>query len=193
MFDGEKGMYTEESNDFTLTDAVGKQKIAAYSFIRAQTLESTALRIGRVLGVGHHHRQSFFDRIRIGAAEKKPIEASRKKVRSYISTHSLAIAVEQLLKGEFPSKHRTFHVGGANMSEFDMVQGWYKLMGSDPKLVTEFHDTKRDLSLDCKLMHSQFPGWKQESKEDLLRNLLRDLSPAVQEKRLEKALQALNA
>ncbi|MGZ3661862.1 MAG: sugar nucleotide-binding protein [Bdellovibrionota bacterium] len=191
VFDGDKGNYAEDSTDFTLTDAVGKQKIAAHSYIRTQTMESTMLRIGRVLGVGHQYRPSFFDRIRTSASAKTPYEASKRKSRSYISTHSLAAAVEQLLQGEFPSKHRTFHVGGANMDEFSLVQAWYKLMGNDPKLVTELQDSKRDLSLNCKLMETNFPLWKPENKQTLLNNLITDLTPALGPKRWQKALQEL--
>jgi dTDP-4-dehydrorhamnose reductase len=191
VFDGEKGGYSEEDTDFTLSDSVGKQKIAAHSYIRAQTLESTALRVGRVLGVGHLHRASFFDRIRSGASAGTGFEASKKKVRSYISTRSLCLAVEQILAGEFPARHRTFHVGGANLVEFEMVRTWYELMGRDPKLVTELQDTKRDLSLKCKLMETQYPAWKAETREQLLMNLIADLSPAVGAKKWQRQLASL--
>jgi dTDP-4-dehydrorhamnose reductase len=191
VFDGDKGMYKEDDNDFTLTDSVGKQKIAAHSYIRAQTLESTALRVGRVLGIGLPYRPSFFDRIRAGAAEKRPYEASRRKTRSYISVRSLALALERILEGEFPSRHRVLHVGGANMPEFELVRSWYQLMGADPKLVTELQDAKRDLSLDSTLLETQYPGWKRETKEGLLMNLLGDLTPAVGPKRWQKLVQAI--
>jgi dTDP-4-dehydrorhamnose reductase len=191
VFDGDKGNYTEDDNDFTLNDPVGKQKITAHSYIRAQTLESTVLRVGRVLGIGHQYRNSYFDRIRNGAADKIAFEASKKKSRSYITTRSLALAVEKVLVGEFPSKHRLFHVGGANLTEFDLVQSWYTIVGADPKLITELQDTKRDLSLNCKLIETQFPGWKAESKQQLLTNLLSMLTPAVGHKRWQKALNAL--
>jgi dTDP-4-dehydrorhamnose reductase len=192
VFDGEKGNYVEEDTDFTLTDSVGKQKIAAYSYIRAQTLESTTLRIGRVLGPGHFYRPSFFDRIRTCAAAKKAYEASKVKSRSYVSTASLVRAVEQILLGEFPSRHRVFHVGGANMAEFELVRSWYELMGRDPKLVTELQDQKRDLSLKCALMEKQFPEWKAESKQELLTNLVAALSPAVGAKKWAKAIASLS-
>lgn len=193
VFDGDKGNYTEEDTDFTLGDSVGKQKITAHSYVRAQTLESTTLRIGRVLGVGHYYRASFFDRIRTSAAARQPYEASKRKTRSYVSTHSVVSAVENILLGEFPSRHRVFHVGGANMAEFDLVQSWYQLMGADKKLVTDLQDAKRDLSLDCKLMETQYPGWKAESKTELLKNLLTELTPAQGLRRWEKPLQSFEA
>lgn len=192
VFDGEKGGYAEEDNDFTLSDSVGKQKIAAHSFIRAQTLESTTLRVGRVLGLGHPQRTSFFDRIRDGAARKKPLEASKRKKRSYISTRSFTEAVEQVLLGEFPARHRTLHVGGANITEFELIESWYRLMGAEPGLVTELQDTRRDLSLSCKAMEQQFPAWRAETKGALLENLLEDLSPGVGTKRWQKTLQELS-
>ena len=193
VFDGNKGNYTEEDTDFTLADVVGKQKITAHSYIRAQTLESTTLRLGRVLGIGHPYRSSFFDRIRTMASAKKPYEASKRKKRSYISTNSVVTAVEQVLAAEIPSKHRTFHVGGANMTEHDLVRSWYQLMGSDPGLVSDLQDSPRDLSLDCKFMEAQFPKWKAEQKNDLLLNLLGELSPAVGNKKWQKPVQSLLA
>jgi dTDP-4-dehydrorhamnose reductase len=193
VFDGDKGDYVEEDTDFTLSDSVGKQKITAHSYIRAQTMDSTTLRIGRVLGVGHHYRQSFFDRIRASAAARQPYEASKRKMRSYISTLNLTNALDGILQGEFPAKHRAFHVGGANMTEFEFVQGWYKLMGADARLVSDLQDAKRDLSLNCKLMETQYSPWKAESKRDLMQNLLTDLSPAVGTKKWQRALENLEA
>lgn len=192
VFDGEKGNYVEEDNDFTLTDSVGKQKIAAYSFIRAQTLESTSLRLGRVLGMGHPWRPSFFDRIRVCASNKQPYEASKNKSRSYISTHSFVRAMELVLQGEFPSRHRLFHLGGANTTEHAMVSDWYKLMNRDPKLVQVLEgDFKRDLTLNCGLFEKSFPAWKAESKGQLFSNLIEDMSPAVGVKKWQKTLQTL--
>jgi dTDP-4-dehydrorhamnose reductase len=192
VFDGNKGDYVEEDTDFTLNDSVGKQKITAYSYIRAQSMESTTLRIGRVLGMGHHYRQSFFDRIRAGAAARLPYEASQRKMRSYISTLNLTNAVDGILKGEFPSRHRVLHVGGANMTEFDCVQGWYKLMGADTRLVSDLQDSKRDLSLNCNLMETQYSPWKAESKRELMQNMLTDLNPAIGTKKWQNALKGLD-
>jgi dTDP-4-dehydrorhamnose reductase len=193
VFDGEKGNYAEDGTDFTLTDSVGKQKITAYAYVRTQTLESTTLRIGCVLGVGHHYRKSFFDRIRASAAAGQPYEASKRKTRSYISTHSLIASVENILHGDFPQRHRLFHVGGANMAEFDLVRAWYQIIGAEKKLVTDLQDTKRDLSLDCKLMETQFPNWKAETKTSLLQNLLSGLTPGQGLQRWKKSLQSLGA
>jgi len=192
VFDGDKGNYSEEDTDYTLGDSVGKQKITTYAYVRAQTLESTTLRIGRVLGVGHHYRQSFFDRIRGGAAARQPYEASKRKTRSYVSSHSVVSAVENILLGEFPARHRIFHVGGANLAEFNLVQDWYQLMGAEKKLVTDLQDTKRDLSLNCQLMETTYPGWKTESKSELMKNLLLALTPALGSRRWEKTLRTLD-
>lgn len=192
VFDGINGNYSEEDNDFTLSDPVGKQKITAHSYIRAQTLESTILRVGRVVGIGTATRASFFDRIRVCASKKAPYEASKNKSRSYISNISLADAVNEILMGEIPSKHRIFHVGGANITEFEMVQEWYNLMKLDPKLVTVLEgDAKRDLSLNCALMMTQFPKWKQESKQQLFLNVLQQLCPGEGATKWQKTLQTL--
>ncbi|HEY8278936.1 MAG TPA: sugar nucleotide-binding protein [Bdellovibrionota bacterium] len=189
VFDGEKGGYKEDDTDFTLHDSVGKQKITALSYVRAQTMESTNLRVGRVLGVGHPHRSSFFDRIRSFASSKKIFEASKRKSRSYISIRSFLNAAETVLKGEFPARHRLFHVGGANMTEFELVESWYNLMGSDPKLVQELQDAKRDLTMVSGLMESQYASWKAENKSQLFWNLIQELSPGVGAKKWQKTLQ----
>jgi|GEM_PF-6297028 len=191
VFGGEKGMYTEDDTEFTLTDPVGKQKIAAHSYIRAQTLESTTLRFGRVIGVGHPFRRSFFDRFRATAAEKTTYDASRNKTRSYISCRSVVQAVEQVLMGESPPRHRTFHVGGANMTEHELISTWYKLMGADPRLVAVLQDSKHNLSLDSTTMQKNYPGWKAESKQELLLSMLEELTPAVGNHRWQKTVAGL--
>ncbi len=191
VFDGDKGNYVEEDTDFTLSDSVGKQKIAAHSYIRAQTLESTTLRIGRVLGIGQPFRATFFDRFRNSASNRQGYEASKNKRRSYISVGSVTNAVEQILLGEIPNRHRTFHVGGANMSEHELVASWYQLMGLDPKQVTVLQDAKRDLSLNCALMQKTYPAWKAETKQELLLNMLSELTPAIGNKKWHKAVQSL--
>jgi dTDP-4-dehydrorhamnose reductase len=191
VFDGDRGMYKEDDTDFTFSDAVGKQKITALSFIRAQTLESTTLRLGRVLGPGHPHRQSFFDQIRVKASGRKSFEASKNKSRSYISVASVCQAVEQVLLGEFPSRHRIFHVGGANMTEYELVKSWYGLIGAEEKLVSILeNDPKRDLSLISKLMETSYPAWKAESRKALLENLILSLTPGQGAKRWQRALDA---
>ncbi len=190
VFDGVKGNYVEEDNEFTLSDAVGKQKITAHSYIRAQTMESTTLRIGRVLGLGQPYRPSFFDRIRVCATKKQAYEASKNKLRSYVSLTSVSKAIQQILLTEIPNRHRTFHVGGLNISEHAFIEEWYRLMDADPKLVRVLEgDAKRDLSLDSKLMATTYPGWKPETREELLLNLLTDLMPAVGVKKWQKTLQ----
>lgn len=192
VFDGDRGMYEEDDTDFTLNDPVGKQKVAAHSFIRAQTLESTNLRLGRVLGPGHPHRQSFFDRIRFLAAARQPFEASKKKSRSYVSVSSVCRAVEHVLLGEFPGRHRLFHVGGANMTEHELVSTWYGLMGAEQKLVRVLeHDSRRDLSLVSKSFETAYPGWAAEGKKELFANLVASLTPAAGTKRWQRALQSL--
>lgn len=189
VYDGNQGMYKEEDTDFTLSDSVGKQKITAHSYIRAQTMESTTLRIGRVIGIGHPFRMSFFDRFRFASSAGQTYEASKNKTRSYISCQSLVNAFEQVMLNEIPSKHRTFHVGGANITEHDLVSSWYKLMGADPKLVRVLQDAKRDLSLDCGLFGSTYKDWKIEDKNKLLLNALTELTPAVGPKKWLKTLQ----
>lgn len=191
VYDGDRGMYKEEDTDFTMSDSVGKQKIAAHSYIRAQTLESTTLRLGRVLGPGHPYRNSFFDRIRFFAAARKNFDASKKKSRSYVSLQSVCNAVEQVMLGDFPGRHRLFHVGGANLTEYDLVSSWYQLMGAEKKLVAVLDDTKRDLSLVSSLMETTYPGWKAEDKKALFENLIGELTPGVGTKRWQRPLQSL--
>jgi dTDP-4-dehydrorhamnose reductase len=190
VFDGEKGNYREENTDFTLKDPLGKQKMAAYSFVRSQTLESTSFRLGRVLSPGHPYRPSLFDKIRFAAASGRQFTASKRKVRSYLSIHSMAQAMELVFSSEFPARHRLYHMGGVSMSEFDMAQTWFKLVGGDPKLVvTSDSDSHNDFSLDSNQLATQFPPWKPESKDELLLHLLEDLSPGMGVKKWQKTLQ----
>jgi dTDP-4-dehydrorhamnose reductase len=190
VYDGSDGNYSEEDNDFTMQDDFGKQKVAAESYIRTQTLESTILRAGRVLGLGHPYRPSEFDRLRSALQEKQTIYASQKQTHSYLSVRSFCHAISLLLAGEFPNRHRIFHLGGAVASEFELYSSWAKLVVGEGNLVKpQQEDSKRNLSVQCKHFMSTFPEWKPETKAELFLNLLEDLSPGAGTKKWRKTLQ----
>lgn len=187
VYDGSDGNYQEEFADFTLFDPLGKQKIAGETYIRTQTLESTILRVGKVVGLGHYHRPSYFDRLRLACANQTPFDAPANKRHSFLSTHSFATAIEQVLLGEIPMKHRTFNLGGCNMSEQDLAQGWAKRIEVDPKFIKNPQDsTARDLSMISQQFAKTYPAWKPESESDLYVNLLKDLAPAIGTKKWQK-------
>ncbi|MGZ3695248.1 MAG: sugar nucleotide-binding protein [Bdellovibrionota bacterium] len=192
QFDGDTGNYTEEDNSYTLDDLMGKQKITAASYIRAQTLESTILRVGCVQGIGHPYRLSAFDRLRIRAARGDKLTADKNRVHAYISTRSFSNAIHALLSAPFPGKHRTYHVAGPAMTEFDLMQGWLRVTGKDSVTVKASADTsKRNTSLNSSLFAKTFPAWKPETKQEFFLNLLADLSPGAGTGKWEKVVKTL--
>lgn len=194
VHDGETGNYVEDDTSFTLEDTLGKQKVTASSYIRAQTMESNILKVGCVMGVGHPYRLSAFDRLRARAERGEAMLAQKKRIHSYISTRSLVNAIHALLSAPFPGKHRTFHLAGPAMSEFEFLQGWLRLTGQDSVVLKAPADEwSRNTSLNSSLFAKTFPSWKPETRAELYQNLLSDLTPGVGTKKWEKALKAMGA
>lgn len=189
VYDGSGSNYREDNLDFAFHDDHAKQKLAAESYIRAQTMESTTLRVGPVMGLGHPYRPSAFDRLRFAVGAGQTIEARKKSIASFISTHSFAEAVAQVLKGGPPGKHRLFNVGGPTMSEFDFYEGWARLLGNSSLVKPAQDDDGRNHSIQTGAFTTAFPNWKPETKEELYLNLLKDLSPGVGIKKWQKTLQ----
>lgn len=190
VFDGIEGNYKEEDTDFTLDDSFGKQKVTTASYIRAQTLESNILRFGRAVGLGQPYRLSQFDYLRAQVAKGDPITAPKKRIHSYISTHSFAHAVHALITAPVPGKHRLFHLGGPALSEFQLAEGWAQLIGKPTKNIKPPADEyPRNLSLNCEAFAKAYPSWKPETQKELYLNVMRDLCPGVGVKKWEKALQ----
>jgi dTDP-4-dehydrorhamnose reductase len=192
VYEGSKGNYSEEDNQYTLDDPIGKQKITAASYIRAQTIESTILRVGCVMGIGHPYRLSAFDKLRVKSARGDALTASKKKKHSYISTRSFANAMHVLLSAPFTGKHRTFNIGGAALTEYDFLKSWLKVIGKDSVSVkTPEEDRPHDISLNSALMAKTFSAWNPESKQELYLNLLADLSPGAGTGKWEKIVKTL--
>lgn len=189
VYDGSGGNYREDNLDFAFHDDHAKQKLAAESYIRAQTMESTTLRVGSVLGLGHPYRASAFDKLRFALGAGQPVEALKKSVASYISTHSFAAAVAEVLKAGAPGRHRLFNVAGPAMSEFDLYEGWARLMGNSSLVKPSPDDPGRNHSVQTAAFAAAFPQWKPETKEELYLSLLKDLSPGVGVKKWQKILQ----
>jgi len=190
VYDGSDGNYQEEDTDYTMFDDIGRQKIAAESYIRTQTLESTIVRVGRVLGLGHPYRPSSFDKFRLEISRKNKIECSQTLIHSYLSVKSLASAIRLLASAEFPGKHRIFNLGGPRLSEFDLHQGWARLTEGTGNLVLPLAESeKRDISLKSDAFEAAFPKWKAETEESLYLNLLEELSPGTGTKKWQKILQ----
>jgi dTDP-4-dehydrorhamnose reductase len=191
VYDGTDGNYQEDNADFTMHDEFGKQKIAAETYIKTQTLESTILRVGKVMSLGHAYRPSAFDKVRFALAAKKPIEVSAKRKQSHLSGFSFADAVERILSNEIPMKHRTFNLGGAPLSDREFALGWAQLMGLESKLVKDPAEggAIRDITMDSKQFAEAYPGWKAESREELYLNILKELCPGVGVKKWQKTLQ----
>jgi dTDP-4-dehydrorhamnose reductase len=191
VFEGDTGNYSEEDTSFTLDDILGKQKITAATYIRAQTLESTTLRAGCVMGLGHPYRLSAFDRLRIKVTRKDQLIAAKKRVHSYISTRSLVNGIHAILSHPFPGKHRTFHLGGPALSEYDFVNGWINVLGQEGlKIKSPQDESARNTSLNSALLARTFPEWQPETKAELYLNLLRDLAPGLGVQKWEKTARA---
>jgi dTDP-4-dehydrorhamnose reductase len=188
VYDGSDGNYSEDNLDFALHDELGKQKLAAESYIRAQTMESTILRVGPVLGLGHPYRPSAFDKFRLALGARKKVEASKLTVNSYLSTQSFAEAVSLVLKSESAGRHRLFNLGGPALSEFDLFQGWARLLGQEANVIPPVEETTRNCSVKSDALKKTFPEWRQESREELYLNLLKELTPGIGVKKWQKTL-----
>lgn len=190
VYEGSSGEYSEEDNEFSLSDEFGKQKLAAESYIRTQTMESTSLRVGKVVGVGNPYRKNFFDRLRTSLENRKELEVSSKQIHSWISAKNFVSAVREALKGEFPGKHRVFNLGGEKFSDFQFCQEWAKLVGAPSNLIVPTQDDeKRDISINSTAFEKTYPNWKAETKPTLFLNILDQLNPGVGTKKWQKTLQ----
>jgi len=190
IYDGTKGDYREDESDYTMQVELGKQKVAAESYIRTQTLESTILRVGKLVGLGHPYRPSEFDQFRQAIGQKKKTEASKKRTYSYLSHASLAEALDLILAGEFPGKHRIFNLGGPKLTKFELYEGWARLVeGNSSLVIPETEDRKRDISLQVNNFKAAFPQWKPETQDQLYLNVLSELAPGMGVKKWQKTLQ----
>lgn len=189
VYDGSDGGYSEDNMDFALHDDLGKQKLAAESYIRAQTMESNILRVGKVLGLGHTYRHSYFDSFRLKIAAKQNVEAARKYVRSYLSVRSFVNAVRLVLLSGAPGRHRTLNLGGPAMSEYELIHGWAELGGRGNLVKPMAEEGSRNHSIKSTNFAAAFPEWKEETKPELYLNLLKDLTPGVGVKKWQKTLQ----
>jgi dTDP-4-dehydrorhamnose reductase len=189
VFEGDEGPYKEEDYHFAMHDSLGKQKLQAESYIRAQTLESTILRVGRVVGVGSFHRPSDFDKMRARFSAGKETEFSKQKIYSYLSSHCFAAAVEAILTHPNTGKHRLFHVGGANISEFDFYSGFTEIAYGNGKLVRQpSEDYAVNFGLVSENFAKTFPEWQPETPGSLFLHVLEDLSPGVGARKWQKTL-----
>jgi dTDP-4-dehydrorhamnose reductase len=192
-FDGKNGDYREETTDFTMAIEFGKQKLAAESYIRTQTMESTILRVGKVRGFGHPFRINELDRLHNSLRAKKEIILPGKRMHSFLSVSNFIKAITLILKGQFPGKHRFFHLGGPKFSEYDFACSWAKLNGFDAKLVKKMSEEsdQRNTTMVSDNFQKNFPLWKAEDKKTLFKNLAEESCPTGLSKKLQRTLQTL--
>jgi dTDP-4-dehydrorhamnose reductase len=190
IFEGTDGPHREDDYHFALHDNYGKQKLQAESYIRAQTLESTILRVGRVVGPGNLHRLNEFDKIRARFAANRETEFSKLRTYSYLSGAQFAAAVETVLNHPNTGKHRLFHVGGANLPEYDFYATFTEMAYGHSKLVKPLaEDSPANYGLLSDGFTAAFPEWKPETPGGLLLHLLEDLAPGVGARKWRKTLQ----
>ena len=74
------------------------------------------------------------------------------------------------------------------MSEFDLFDGWAKLIGHDSLVKAADEDAGRKYSVKTDQFAAAFPGGKPETKEELYFSLLRELTPGLGAKKWQKTL-----
>lgn len=188
IFDGH-GKFAKETDKNYTAQAFGRTKLTGESYIRAQTMENTTVRFGRVLGLSHFRRPSYFDKLRIAVAEKNVYTVREDKIYSFMSMPSFLRAMDSLLEAPFPAVHRTYHWGGYASREIDLVSKVFALLGGDSRKIVHQLDSPseeeaeglrlnpvRDYSLDSSLFSASFP-WKQDTEAEVLTYLKQCLVP----------------
>lgn len=190
IYEAHEGPHREDDVHLAMHDTFGKQKLQAESYIRAQTLESTILRVGRVMGPGPSHRPNEFDKIRARFGVKKETEFSRQRIYSYLSATSFVAAVREVLRHPNTGKHRLYNLGGANISEHDFYTSFAELAHFPPQLVrAPAEEYAANYGLTSDAFAAAFPAWKCESKNDLLLNVMEGFAPGVGARKWRKTLQ----
>ena len=180
VYEGADGNFREDHTNFSLTNELAKQKFSAESFIRSQTMESTMLRLGKVVNIGQPHAPSPFDKARSMIGRKETFVARKKRIDSYISGASLAAAVKEIISNEIPNRHRILNLGGPALSEFDFYEGWARIVtGSASEIKPHLEDSPRNTSINSQQFMKAYPNWKQETQKDLYLHLLQDLNPGI--------------
>ena len=186
VFDGSSGQSPETAKNFSNL-SFGRAKATSESYIRAQAMENTTLRFGRVLGIGSYNRPSIFDRFRESvAAGEKHLVLDDKRF-NFLSMKSFLDGVERLLEGPFPPTHRIFHLGGVAMQEINMYKRLAEMLGVDSQLVRQKQAAvedenfrpafSRDYTLDCSKFSKDY-GWQPETEDQLFKNLQESMTPA---------------
>lgn len=181
IYDSNSGNYGEEDINFTLDNEYGKDKQAAESYIKSQTMECTIIRVGRVMGLGHPLRHSHFDKLRIPLSTGAPLTAAKSIIHSYLGARTFAQGLERIISEPIPMKHRTLHMGGAAFSEFDFAQELCRVLGYDEKLVKTpgSEPPPLNFSLSSKNFMSHYQGWAPDDKRTLFGYLYECLRPGL--------------
>lgn len=180
VFDGLKGNYEEENKDFAAL-GYAKMKVTIEAYIRAQTMEGTTIRLGRVLGMGHPYRLNFVDDIRSKLQGDRVCFADEKKTSSWLTIGSAVKGIHEILHLPFPpNKQRILHLGGPAANEFEMAQIVALSLGLPTKNLkpNPKSETLLNLTLNSKITESQIK-WRPETKEQLLENFLREMKPGL--------------
>ena len=190
VFDGSSKNAKENDKNFS-NQAFGRTKLTGESYIRAQTMENTTVRFGKVLGLSHFRRPSYLDKLRINLAKGKKQMIKEEKTYNFMSVDSFAAAIEAILEKNIPATQRIFHIGGPAMKEIDMNRLLAQALGASPDLVQEHKQAateeefegllrvnpKRDYSLDTELFQNTY-AWKPETQAELLAAVRSLLIPA---------------
>lgn len=181
MYESSNPEHTEEDIEFSLDDEYAKQKQAAESYIKSQTMECTILRLGRVLGLGTLQRPNLFDSYRKPLLAGESLLLPQKRYHSWLTVERLADAVERVFSETIPVKHRTFHIGGARQSENLMGKALCRKLGWNEKLIKApaNEDSVQDYSLSSKLFETTYPGWRANTEDEVLSYMASQLRPGL--------------
>lgn len=185
VFDGTGTKAGPDEKHFS-TMNFGRAKAAAEGFIRAQTMENTTVRFGKVLGMSHLFRPSSFDMLRSVLALGERYYIYDQKTYDYMSIISFVEAIHKLLQKPFPSNHRIYHFSGVQKSEIEMMKELAQFLNLDPDLVrsqaksleeeSSTYQKTRDYTLDSSGFQKEF-NWKPEDIDTLKANLRRQMTP----------------
>lgn len=187
VFDGLSHNAKEDDKNFSAMN-FGRAKASAEGFIRAQTMENTTIRFGKVIGSGNFAHPSLLDNIRntLGRGERYYVYENKKY--EYMSLHSFVRAIYLLLQKPFPATHRLYHLGGVARGETEMLKDLARYLKLDPELIrnnstinqdeTANVAKNRDYTLDCSKFEKEF-AWKRDTEAELFENLRLQLTPKL--------------
>ncbi len=171
ILDGKKKQSKEENQNFH-SHELAQSKATGEGYIRTQSISSTILRFGRVLGISHFHQPSFLDTVRKNLTQDKSLPVNPNTTHSYISLYNLIYAIERLLENKPANLSPIYHLGGVEENEKNIctLLGQCLQFPKPLKLLLEEDSATQNYTLSSKKFSNQF-NWKPETKEEFSANI----------------------